>query len=264
MKKLNTKKYIFIMLIVFILLVFKVALEQIFTFNLEAEDLQRFNPQEVKDAIVGSHLSPQSLRSKFMFYVSFFIPILLSFIAYEYKKIKSKSIIFNIGKNNNYNKEVFSLKLKLAIFSSLIIITAFTIVMIIAFTFGSPPTKERLDSFENFYFLKESILNTVFGSYIGYLIFTIISVSVASFVNAIFLFTLVDYKGYIKGILFYLGMIWIGSMILYGYLPYYFVPMTTIMNSSYGAMTVSKIISPYYIIILIYAFIKLTNKYEVN
>lgn len=260
MKKLSKKKFIVLASLLFVFAIFNEVIKTWLFFDISEPDIGGIQKGlEMKRMIIASELSTSIVNFNYMFYVSFFAPILILIISYDYNAIKNNLLKFNIGKNNDYRKNLINLKLKMASLSFFVIIISFILSMVISLLFG-----EQTPVYSEGVFNSGSILNNLFAGEIPFLTFSILTVAIATFVNSIFTFLLIDYKGYIVGALSFLGFIWIGSMILYFILPYYFVPMSAIMITSYGYLTVFKLFAPYTLILLISLFILFTNKYEVS
>ena len=64
---------------------------------------------------------------------------------------------------------------------------------------------------------------------------------------------IVDYVGNVtRSAITYLMFLWLGSMLLYSALPYYMVPMTSLMQASYGDVSLMKLFTPYILYIVPY------------
>lgn len=73
---------------------------------------------------------------------------------------------------------------------------------------------------------------------------------------------IVDYVGNVtRSAITYLMFLWLGSMLLYSALPYYMVPMTSLMQASYGDVSLMKLFTPYILYIVPYMVLE---KYEDN
>ena len=259
---LTKKKYIFILMIAFTFLVFKDFLNTLVFFDMNSPDLSKFDHTalfKMKKEIMLSNINLTVLKFNFMFYASFIIPILLVIVSYDYSKIRSNNLRFNIGKNNKYNDLLLNLKLKLAGFNTIVIFSVFFFVILIGKILGG-----AVPVLDEFVIDKGSILLNIFNEGYKYLFFVAFTIMIAVFINSMFLFTLLDYTNYIYGVLLYLGVMWIASLIIYPIFPKYIVPMSTIMISAYGKLTFLKVILPYSSIILILMYFVLYKKYEVK
>ena len=106
-KKLSKKKWIIIISICFIFLLFKEIIINYINFERGAEDLADLGIEkirEIKNSIFKSALSPGSIKFDFMQIIGAYIPVLIAIISFDYNSIKNKLLKFNIGKNNDYEK----------------------------------------------------------------------------------------------------------------------------------------------------------------
>ncbi len=258
-KLLSKKKYIFIITIIFVFLIFKNALMHYLYFDLNASDLSYDTLVKLKAQYLKTKLSLRMIQFNFMFYVSFFIPILICILGYDYNKIKSNFIKFNIGKNSNYNKELLKLKLKSAGLVSLILIISYTLYVLLSYFLGGDQTTFLEGAFTSSY-----ILNYIFGTNFGFIVFLILFVAIAGFLNALFLFNLIDYQSYVMAVIEFLGTLWVSSMVLYMYIPRSFVPMESIMAAFAGDRTLIKLLSSYITIFVIYKVLVFRRKFEIK
>lgn len=82
------------------------------------------------------------------------------------------------------------------------------------------------------------------------------------FINTVYFLKIVDYLGNVtRSAIAYLMFLWLGSMLLYSILPYYMVPMTSLMQASYGDVSLMKLFTPYILYIVPYMVLE---KYEDN
>ena len=97
-KKLSKKKWIIIISICFILLIFKEVIENYINFERGAEDLAHLGTEkirEIKDSLIKNSLSPGSIKFDFMQIIGAYIPILIAIISFDYNSIKNKLLKFN-------------------------------------------------------------------------------------------------------------------------------------------------------------------------
>lgn len=266
MKKLSKKKYILIISILFILFILRTGLHTFFTFDINAEDLVHLGSEkikEIKDNIIKTSFSAGSLKFDFMMGIGVYIPVLLAILGYDYEQLKSKNLKFNIGKNNLYQTKIRKEKLKLAFLGTLNVVFIYAFIMGISLIFGKTTEYNRI--YDELYFKSGSILEFLFGSDVKYAIFTILSVAISTFLGGILAFSIIDYKGYIKGILIYLSYMWIGSILMYSthMIPKPLIPMHSIMGITSRVTMISLIIS-YISIFIPVIILKRIYKYEVN
>ena len=168
-KKLSKKKWVTIISICFILLIFKEAIENYINFERGAEDLAHLGIEkirEIKDSLIKKSLSPGSIKFDFMQIIGAYIPILIAIISFDYNSIKNKLLKFNIGKNNDYEKKLRKTKFNLALVVMINILIIFIILMSVGVIFGQLNSEFRL--YDDKTFIQNSILNTIFGSEIGF------------------------------------------------------------------------------------------------
>ena len=122
--------------------------------------------REIKDSLIKNSLSPGSIKFDFMQIIGAYIPILIAIISFDYNSIKNKLLKFNIGKNNDYEKKLRKTKFNLALVVMINILIIFIILMSVGLIFGQPNAEFRL--YDDNTFIQNSILNTIFGSEIGF------------------------------------------------------------------------------------------------
>ena len=168
-KKLSKKKWIIIISICFILLIFKEVIEDYINFERGAEDLADLGIEkirEIRDSFIKNELSPGSIKFDFMQIIGIYIPILIAIISFDYNSIKNKLLKFNIGKNNDYEKKLRKTKFNLALVVMINILIIFIILMSVGLIFGQLNSEFRL--YDHNTFIQNSILNTIFGSELGF------------------------------------------------------------------------------------------------
>lgn len=256
--KLLRYKWLYILVIfVFLYFIYQEAIKIFLFFDTQAPDLARFDGEMVKNSLISGLLKLDSSLFNFSFWTSFIIPIIIVILGYEYITIKEKYVKLYIGKSNHYTKELFKLKYQLA--SVLVFIymaVYFSIILLGCIVVGFDVSLDNI-------FAKHSVLETVFSSQIGYLVFMGLGMLVALFCNVLFCFKLLDVvRHFLRGGLLYLMFIWLFSLVLYRILPYLFVPMTTLMFRAYGYWTVLTLFAPYTFYVLGYAVMS-RYRYEV-
>ena len=88
MKKLSTKKFVFIIVIIFILFIFQ-GVWNFIDFNRQAssEDMRSMGIErinEIKSHIIKNSFSPGIVKFNFMSGIGVFVPILIIIIGYDY------------------------------------------------------------------------------------------------------------------------------------------------------------------------------------
>ena len=100
MKKLSTKKFVFIIVIIFILFIFQ-GVWNFIDFNRQAssEDMRSMGIErinEIKSHIIKNSFSPGIVKFNFMSGIGVFVPILIIIIGYDYKNfLKMINILRN-------------------------------------------------------------------------------------------------------------------------------------------------------------------------
>lgn len=172
-KKLSKKKWIIIISICFILLIFKEVIENYINFERGAEDLAHLGTEkirEIKDSLIKNSLSPGSIKFDFMQIIGAYIPILIAIISFDYNSIKNKLLKFNIGKNNDYVKKLRKTKFNLALVVMINILIIFIILMSVGLIFGQLDSEVMLYNDKSFIqnSILNSILNSIFGTQLGF------------------------------------------------------------------------------------------------
>ncbi|WP_161980498.1 hypothetical protein [Streptococcus sp. S784/96/1] len=249
-------KFLYFLLgLVFILLVYRDYITTYLFFDVNAPDLANFDGTAIKNELLRSNLDINVLLFNVGFYQSFLLPIIISLLGFNYVTLKTKFIKLSIGKNDCYFKFRKHLSWQLASLPVLLYLIIVGIVVIITMLAGTFQLsgKEHLLS-------ETSVLRYFLNSDLILFIFSIILVCVAIFVNSLFLFKIIDVlQNPIKSAIDYLMFIWLGSIILYHFMPFYLVPMTTFMITSYGNLDIQTLLLPYCLYMCGYAILK---KYE--
>lgn len=246
MKMLRFKKIYIFLFFIYLILQFKDTLSLLFFFDTGAADIQSLQPLVIKKYLVMDSLKIESLLFECSFYSSFLLPIMITVLGYDYLSLKENYLKYYIGRAEGYRYQLENLRVKL----SFIPITIFFMILLIIFStsfFSGQLDAQFLSSFAN-----RSFLNPIFSSLMSYIFFYLAMISIAILVNARLYFKLLDYcRNFMKGAIFYLAFIWLLSSVLYHVLPYYFVPMNTIMFLSYD-VTILNILLPYSLYILMF------------
>lgn len=274
MKQIFIKRFILLAIIIFIIFILWESISFQFEFNERDEDLQNYSSSqliEMKNSINKSLLSPASLKFRFMIGIGFFVPIIVIITGYNYEKIKENFLKFNIGKNNKYKKNLNKNKILLSLIPVISVIIVYGILIIIGII-SNGPNNFNIDS-ENL-INNNSILKTIFKGEMGYAIFVILFVSIGTFINSIFAFSLIDKLGYIKGVLAYLIILWVISISLFNILANLdkdirimlrnFVPIQTLMGISETSSTLISVMKSYTTLLVSTILLNIFNKIEVK
>ena len=231
------------MILVLLLLVYKDYFKTLFTFRLDASDLAGIDAEGIKQNVLHSHSNLQFLLWNLGFFSSFVIPIAIVFIGYEYSSLKDKYLKLSIGKSGKYGHRLNRLKLMLASFLSFSYVILFGIVILLTVI-----NKNAAISEYSFFGLasEKSILAPFVNTAFGFVAIQLILLYAAIFVNSIVMFYIIDIvHDPLRSSLVFLGVIWLSSIALYRFLPYWLVPMTTIMRFSYNDLALPTILAPY-------------------
>lgn len=102
-------------------------------------------------------------------------------------------------------------------------------------------------------------------STINYLIYYFLVKSFALLAESFLIFKMIDYfNNFTKSALVYLLFMWGTAPILYSFLPFYLVPMSHIMITSYGNVSLWMILASYLPICFFYTYLKRKNAYEIT
>lgn len=234
-------KFLYVLMFLVIMgLIYQDVMKIFFLFDTTAPDLLG-RGIEIKNEYLINGLNLINALFHLGFFVSFCMPIVIAILGYDYYAIKRKYIQKSIGKTNDYIKRIRNLKLTLALIPTVLYSLLFLIINIIAQFSASV----NIGNFKA-QFISNSLLGNLISTQNRYLILYVVVVSVAIYFNALLLFKIIDVThNFVRGALCYIALIWLGSLILYRLLPHYLVPMTTLMNMSYGKLTILKLILPY-------------------
>ena len=261
--KLTNHKLIFILLaIAYLLLIYREPIITYLTFDLNAADLGGIeNATYIRNRMLLSDLKLQVSMFQLSFYKAFIFPLIIAFVANAYAKLKDNFVKLNIGKNSLYNHELLKLKLELALVPTLIYSFAFLAIIFVAILMGD--AEFVLDSDINLLFAESSILHSICTNTIIYLVCHYLLTVAAIYINALFCFKLVDvFKNPLRVSIIYLVFIWILSIIMYNVIGLviddvrFITPLSTMMLTSYGWITIPKIIMSYGLYILFYILMK--------
>lgn len=200
--------------------------------------------------------SSTSLLFKLSFISSFIIPISISLLGFDYLYIKNNLLKYNVGKNDGFNKRLTELKIKLTLIPIIQYIFVILIAYFVFIIFANDSVFQQID------FNSKSILNYLIFEKYTWLIFKIITISIAIFVNSFLIFEIVNYFNNVpKAIFAYLIFVMMFSIVLYRIIPFYFVPMSSFMITAYGNLDLLQVFSPYIIyIIAIVIFRRMKNE----
>lgn len=253
LKNLKYKSLYLFTAVVFLLLVFKDILHDLFFFDTTAPDLLN-NGQKIKEAFLLNNMSLEIGLFNLGFYTSFVMPIVSVIILFDYKLNRHCYVKHFIGKKLSYAKQLAKLKNVMGLIGVGIYLTVFFIVII------SSVVVNKTEISPNFYqhlFNANSLMANVISNQWLYLMFLGTVVSIAIYVNIQLICLLMDkLDNFILVTMLYLGFIWLGSLALYSMAPFYVVPMTTYMLATYGNYSLLTLCCPYISYLLVYGLLK--------
>lgn len=250
---------LFLFPLLFLGLIYKDAVFHWLLWDPNAPDLQGVDAGAIKQHILIGLLSLTNALLEYNFYQSFLFPILSVVLAYYYTFFQQRYLKYYIGRSALYSKAVWQVKWQLILYPVCLFLSILTCLVAV----GVAVQAGGLDQLD-FYFSPHSVLR-LFGTntWTHLLYYSLVKI-MAIIVNSLLLFSMVDYfSSFIKTSLLYLIFIWALSPILYAVLPYYFVPMTSLMTTSYGEATLPILFAPYIAYLALFAYMKATKKYEV-
>ncbi|MDU0431210.1 hypothetical protein QVA60_12430 [Staphylococcus chromogenes] len=258
-KLLPYKKWYFLTFLVFLLLIYHQSFFHVLFFDTNAKDLVQTNGENIKLKYLKGLLSLNNTLFEYNFYQAFLFPLLIIFIGNAYYFLKNRYCRYYLGRTLYYSLSIKKLKIMLALLSVFI----FTIILAFIITVSKGIGRFDLSGVE-YYFNNNSILSFFGSNTIKYLIYYFFVKSCALLVESFLIFNIIDYFNYFtKSALVYLLFMWGTAPILYSFLPFYLVPMTHIMMTSYGDITLWQVFASYLPCAIIFLIIKYKNSYEI-
>ena len=251
-------KFVYVLLtLLFLALVYRDVLMTYFFFDIHAPDLAKFDGQAIKNDLLKSALDFRILQFNLGFYQSFIIPIIIVLLGFQYIELKNKVLRLSIGREVSYQGLKRKLILQVASIPCLIYLVTVLIIAILTYFFGTFSPLEWKSLFSD----GSSLQRLLDGEITSYLFFTCVLL-IGIFINTVYFLKIVDYLGNVtRSAIAYFMFLWLGSMLLYSVLPYYMVPMTSLMQASYGDVSLMNLFTPYILYIVPYMVLK---KYEDN
>lgn len=244
--------YLFIGL-VFLLLVFQDTLRVLLFFDTTAKDLST-EGKIIKDNLLLNSMALEIGIFNLNFYTSFIMPIVSVLLLFDYKLNRHCYVKHFIGKKMSYTEQLVKLKNLLCFIGIGIYLTVFLIVVISSFLVNKT---EISPNFYQYLFNEYSLMANIVSNQWIYLIFLCITVSVSIYVNIQLSCLLMDrFDNFVLVTMLYLAFVWIGSLVLYSAVPFYLVPMTTYMLTTYGNYSIITIFCPYIGYLILYGILK--------
>jgi len=256
-------KWIYLIIIFFFLgVLFIPIIYTFFTFDLNAPDLVGVDAIFFRNSFVLNELSMNRLLFEFDSIQGIYLNILFISIAFGYQFLKNRMVKYNIGKNTNYNQELFLLKKSTSIFP----LTIFTVVICVCIlvTLIAHGTIDNIseDAISN-----QSILSYIIRGNISYLIFYIITKLIALFVDTMLICFLVDiFNSAIKASIAYIILNVVLNVIINHIFPTFdfLNPINSILITGSFNITLKGVLGPYILPAIIYIVGKKAVPYEVK
>lgn len=224
------------------------------TFDVNAPDLASLNAVELNNMIFISNFRIDISLYNLGFYTSFFFPIFIAIISYDYLTIKNKYLKMFIGKNERYSSELLRTKFKLSFIPIVVYSLVFLSVVLLSLMFNALSFEEYTI---NTLFDASSILQNIVNGPFSYLFIYWFLTAFGIFVNSLFMLKICDaVNNHVRASLVYLGFIWFFSIVIYRFCPFYFSPMTSIMIMSYKSLTLYQLFLPYLFILCVFIALK--------
>ncbi|VTS36470.1 membrane protein [Streptococcus porcinus] len=259
LKLLPYKKTYLLICLLFFLLIYNQAFNHILFFDDSAADIAKIQGESVKLKIFYGLLSLNNTLFEYNFFQSFLFPLLIIFIGKAYHYLKNRYCRYYLGRTQYYYLTIKKLKIILAILSVFI----FTIILAFIITVSKGVGRFDLSGIE-YYFNNNSILSFFGTNTIKYLIYYFLVKSCALLAESFLIFYIIDYLNYFtKSALVYLLFMWGTAPILYGFLPFYLVPMSHLMITSYGNINFWQLTASYLPSISCLLFLTYKNRNEI-
>lgn len=257
-------RYFSYLLIGILLLVFRESILHILFFNNNASDISNLSGTNLKFVYLRGMLRLSNLLFEYNFIQSIFFPILILIVNFQYQFLKDRLIKYYIGKNSLYFGQIRHLKLIIAGVSTFIFLIALCFIYLTSIFFSEIQNGMGVNDLTP-YFKENSVLQVfaIHGANV-YLIYYLFVKSVSIFIESLFVSILIDYfRSYTKAALFYLLFMWGSAPILYSLLPFYLVPMSNLMITSYGGVTLFHLIASYLPFLIVVIYMRINKSYEV-
>lgn len=259
-KQLPFRQFTLLLPFLFLVIIYHAAIEHILFFNANAPDLSQFDGQNIKRQLLTSMLSIENSLYEYNFFQSFLFPILIIFVAFSYHFIKTRHLKYMIGKTAKYSKRIFYAKLQMGC----VVASIFSVILVVVIMLALLVNRMDYQQLQ-MYFSNSSLLRGFSHGVWLYLLYYFCVKTGALLCQTLFACYLVDYfSNYSKAAIAFLLLLWGTAPILYAFLPFYLVPMSNLMVTSYGSITLWQILLTYLPFILIYGILKVRKSYEVD
>ncbi|KHD46112.1 hypothetical protein ACVRZD_02230 [Streptococcus hongkongensis] len=258
-KLIPYKKWYVIMTLIFLILIYNQAILHVLFFDSHASDLDHLRGELIKLKYLKGLLSLNNSIFEFNFFQAFLLPLLTVILGYMYYYLKNRYCRYYLGRTDAYFKCIKMLKLRLTVVN---LVTFFTLLLIIIIT------AILVDRFDynglKFYFNQNSVVSYFSKSAWHYLLYYFFVKTFAILTETVLFFYLIDYfNQFTKSALVYILYLWGSAPILYSFLPFYLVPISHIMITSYGDITLWQLIASYLPCFIVVSILQLKNKNEI-
>ena len=254
------RRSMFLIPILFLGMIYHAAIEHILFFDPKAPDLAKLDGAAIKQQYLRTMLSIQGSLFEYNFFQSFIFPILIVFAVFIYHFVKTRHLKYVIGKQRDYDRRLFSLKCQMGG----VIVGLVTILLLVIIGIALVINRREYPQLE-MYFNPHSILRIFARGTWAYLLYYFLIKASALFVQTLFACYLVDYYvSFPKAALLYLFLLWGLAPILYSFLPVYLVPMSNLMITAYGGVSLWQVALTYLPFLLMYGVLKVRKSYEVD
>lgn len=258
-KILPYKKWYLLAVAVFLLLIYHQAIFHVLFFDSQANDLEGLDGQYIKLKYLKGLLSLNNGLFEFNFFQAFLVPLFIIFLGYFYYYLKNRYCRYYLGRTNLYYKTIKKLKLQLLVIHIITFVIFLLIIMITANLVG----RFEYNGLE-FYFNPNSILFFFSTSPRHYILYYVLVKSLAILTETFLFFYLIDYFNHFsKSAFAYILYLWGTAPILYSLLPFYLVPMSHLMITSYGDMSLWQILVSYLPSFAFYIVLKVRHLHEI-
>lgn len=259
LKLLPSKKGYILLCLLFVILIYHQAISHMVFFDDSAADIAQIQGESVKLKLFYGLLSLNNSLFEYNFFQSFILPLQIVILGSIYDKTKSNYCRFYLGRSTDYYDAINKLKKQLSLINCLLFLLILILISVIAGAVG------RFDSHSLvYYFQRGSLLQFFSNSTWHYLFYYAMVKCLAIYSETYLLFKMIDsYNHFLKATLAFLLFLWATAPILYSILPFYLVPMSHLMITSYGNINLWQLIASYLPCICCLLFLKYKNPNEI-
>jgi len=256
--KISKHKYIYVLaLIGFLLLIYYDLIHHMLTFNVNDVDLTKADGMYIRNSIALSKMNLETFRFNVSSYKAIVIPLIIAIVGKEYNDYNNKLIKLNIGKNNNYYKENLKCKLQLSLIPVIIYVIVVVFGCLVAYLSGGFYFQDYMN-----YFDSNSILGELVNGEISFIFTFVVYYSIYIYLNCLFCLKIIDFiNNYIRGVLIYLGFLWLLSIAIYSSGLSLFAPVTTFFLFTYGPINMINALYPWLLYLIVYILMRF-KRYE--